>query len=285
MGIRRLIYEYRNKGLYPLYRALWLWVKNRDVKYCYVNLKRCKEYKTSDTVFIFGSGPSVNNITWKQLEYIKSHDSFGINHIFLLKFPMTYYYLGYEPTSNASLNALFTKDVRSVYENTLWFVPTKVFYRLYHPRIIPNFFPPNVKMVAFDYPPAVNFVKDRPFCANDFERTLVYRSTMTLVLYIVNMLGYKNIVLMGVDLHTHYHYHDHIDKVKEHRIDKGVYNHLKEGSSFEDLLPKKLAKKRTMEEYYYAVYELYFKPRGVNLYVGNKGNMLSPRIPLYPIFE
>ena len=58
----------------------------------------------------------------------------------------------------------------------------------------------------------------------------------------------------------------------------------KTGGSFESMIPKD-NKYRTMEEYYYAVDKLHFRPKGVNLYVGNKDNILSPRINIYPEFN
>jgi hypothetical protein len=287
-NLRKAISEYKNKSLYPLHKALWLWIKNRDIEYTSIKKQDWSKYKTSDTIFIFGSGPSINDISKEQWEYINTHDSFGINYFFLKRVPTTFYYCGYEPTSNHTLELSFANDekLRSLYQKSIWFLPSKVIYRLYHPRIIPSFFPQNTKLAIFDVPPSIQFDNDRHFLAEDFKRSILYRSTISTAIYLADCIGYKNIVLMGIDLHTYHHFFDDYEVFCEIRK-KYYYDQHKLGkeNTFEDLLPKKESKKRTLEEYYYAVNELYFQPKGTNIYVGNKNNMLSPRIPLFSEFE
>ena len=268
----------------PWYKALWQYNKNRDVKYQWVKREDWFKYKTSDTIFIFGSGPSINSISDEEWDIIGNHDSMGLNHAFLVGRPMTLFYLGYEPSSNQTLKQAFTGDLSSLYENTLWFVPTKIIFRLYHPRVIPEFFPPNTKIALFDLPRSIFLESDRPFIEADFQKSLIYRGVMGVGLHFADLLGYKNIVLLGVDLHTYRHFFDAYDVVKD---DREKYNEMmneRTGGCFESMVPKE-NKFRKMDEYYYSANELYFKPKGVNLYVGNKNNMLSPRIPLYPEFE
>ena len=275
--------EYKNRRLMPWHKALWRYYKNRDVNYHWIKKGDWLNYKTSDTLFIFGSGPSLNSISDEEWGIIGHHDSMGLNHAFLIGRPMTLFYLGYEPASNQTLERAFTRDLSSLYENTLWFVPKKIIYRFYHPRTTPEFFPANVKMALFDNLKAIFLECDRPFTEDDFQKSLIYRGVMCIGLYFADLLQYKNIVLLGVDLHTYKHFFDDYDVMKERKW----YNEYMEkttGGPLESMVPKD-NKFRKMDEYYYSVNELYFKPKGVNLYVGNKNNMLSPRIPLYPEFE
>ena len=106
---------------------------------------------------------------------------------------------------------------------------------------------------------------------------------MCLGLYFADLLGYKNIVLLGVDLDTYRHFFDDYE-ITKYRKWYNEYMEKKTGGPFESMIPKG-NKYRTMEEYYYKVNELYFQPKGVNLYVGNKDNMLCPRINLFPKFN
>ena len=267
----------------PWHKALRLYYKNKNVKLQYVKKEDWLRYKTSDTLFIFGSGPSINEIKSSQWDIIRKHDTMGLNHALLVKEKMTYYYLGYEPSSNQGTKKIFRSEIRKIYENTLWFLPTKVIYRLYHPRIIPEFFPPNPKIGIFDYPEAISLDSDRPFKKEDFQKSLVYRGVMCLGLYFADLLGYKNIVLLGVDLDTYRHFFDDYE-ITKYRKWYNEYMEKKTGGPFESMIPKG-NKYRTMEEYYYKVNELYFQPKGVNLYVGNKDNMLCPRINLFPKFN
>ena len=90
---------------------------------------------------------------------------------------------------------------------------------------------------------------------------------------------------MGVDLHTYRHFYDNFEVMKKEREETYKRDVSSQEGTFEDLLPQKDMKRRTMEDYYYAVNELYLQPKGANLYVGNQNNMLSPRIPLFPDFK
>ncbi|MDH3974319.1 MAG: hypothetical protein OEV42_08570 [Deltaproteobacteria bacterium] len=282
-NLRQAAREYRHYALFPIHKAGFRWVKNRNVAYSLIQQQDWPGYKTSDIIFLFCSGPSVNDLTREEWDIIKANDSFGLNYAFLTKFPMTFYYLGYEPSSNEILYHSFSKEIREIYENTLWFVPTKVVYRLTHPRTEPKFFPINPKLTLFEMPPAITFEDDRPFKSDDFQQSLLYRGSLGVGMHLIDLLGYKKIVLLGVDLHTYKHFYDDNEVMQEERTK--AYKHVNDKSSFDDLLPQKTQKKRSMEEYYYALDELYFRPKGVQLYVGNKDNILCPRIPVFPDFK
>ena len=60
-----------------------------------LTLENIKNYKTSNTLYILGSGPSVLDITDKQWQHIKSHNSMGFNHWYVHDFEPTFYDLSY----------------------------------------------------------------------------------------------------------------------------------------------------------------------------------------------
>ena len=157
-------------------------------------------------------------------------------------------------------------------------------YRLFLPRVVPELYPPNPKVGVFDYPPPIELDSDRPFQIEDFQRSLLYRGVMCLGLYFADLLDYRNIVLLGVDLHTYRHFFDDYEEAAEIRSWYNKHMEKITGGPFESMIPKG-NKFRTMEEYYYAVNELYFQPKGVSLYVGNKSNILHPRMKCYPEFN
>ena len=206
--LSELIYQYRHHSYSSITKAARLWLKNRDYAYSFVPQAKWAEFKTSDTIFLFGSGPSVNDITSAQWQIIQKNDSFGLNYVFLTKQPMTYFYLGYEPSSNQILSQSFKKEYRRIYSNSLWFVPTKVFYRLTHPRTVPEFFPYNPMIAKFSIPPAIIIRNGQSFTKNDFEKSLLYRGCIGIGLHMACLLDYKKIVLMGIDLHTYKHFYD-----------------------------------------------------------------------------
>ena len=55
------------------------------------------------------------------------------------------------------------------------------------------------------------------------------------------------------------------------------------GGKFESMIPNG-NKFRRMDEYYYALDELYFCPRGQKLYVVNADNMLARKLSVYSEF-
>lgn len=280
--IRKTIYilsEYYNKKYISIYSGIFRYFKYRNYQYTIVKTNEWHKYKTSDTVFIFGAGPSINDITESQYEHIKKHDSFGLSYFFLAEFPTTYYCLSME--GGGKNRNMFSDRYREIYEYTLWLLPRKALFRMIHPRITPEYFPVNSKVSMFDLPSAI-CLDSRSFTKDDFELSLFYRGTLSLALDIVNRIGYKNIVLMGVDLHTYKHFFDELHVTKNYCEEYAQVH--KKNKVFESMIPKK-GKGQPMDEYFYSVNELYFKPKGVNLYVGNKNNMISPCIPLYPKFE
>ena len=281
IGLRQALWEFRHRQTVPWREALRNWFRNSSIDYRWIPRPEWSRYKKSDTVFVFGSGPSVNALTPEQWDIIRAHDSIGLNFAFLANFPMTYFYLGYEPSSNESLRQAFSAALRQRYSESLWFVPTKVLCRLVHPRTVPEFFPFHPQLALFDLPPALRLDANRPFARADFDYSLVYRGVMGVGLHLVHQLGYRKIVLVGVDLNTHHHFFDDHPAMREERQ---VYNQkMSSGGVFESMIPKD-DKYRTMEEYYYALQELFFGPQGVQLYVSNENNLLSPRLPRYPGF-
>lgn len=277
---KMIIDQYRHQKIVSFWRAIYLWIKNYNHPYQWVDPNDWGNFKQSDTIFIFGSGPSINEITENQWEIIKRHDTFGLNAAFLLNYPTTYYYLGHELSSRNVMLKAFS-DKRSLFNDTLWFYQSKSLYRLIHPRIIPEYFPTRVKLAHYNWPPNINLDMDRPFQESDFQQSLSYRNIMSFALHIVDYLGYKNIVLLGVDLDTYGHFYDNYEVMKVEV--KDYKNKMSKNVVFESMIPKG-NKYRTMEEYYYAVNELYFKNKQTNLFVGNKYNLLSPKIPYYSLF-
>ena len=60
-----------------------------------VTLPELRESKTSDTIYVLASGPSVLEVTDKEWDHIQKHDSIGFNHWYVHSFEPTYYDLSY----------------------------------------------------------------------------------------------------------------------------------------------------------------------------------------------
>lgn len=279
---------------YLAYRELpFVWVKNRKLNYKIISLNEASGHKKSDTIFVLGSGPSVSNLAKEQWECISKHDSFGINFSFLLNFVPTFYSMedGKIKWYRDFIEQKF-KPYRKRFSETIWFISERHTFRFIHPRLTPGFFPVNPMCCFYDYPRAIELKEDRDFTEEDFTRySLVYRGSLSVVLHLVDRIGYKNIVLLGVDLHTCSHFFDDLEYM-EPCVEKNIEdmkpliekdrNIRDDGEvKFESMIPKG-GKYRTMEEYLYALNDLYLRPNGRCLYVPNRNNMLYPRLDLYP---
>ncbi len=265
----------------PYRKIFFIWFKNRKLKYKIVSLNEVKMYKKSDTIFILGSGPSMNKLTEKQWQHISRHDSFGINFSFLLNFVPTFHSM--EDGKNKWLRNFVEqrfKPYRKDFSKTIWFISEKHTSRFIHPRIIPDFFPEEPVGCFYKFPRAIGLNKNRPFTKEDFmNNSIVYRGSLTVALYLIDKIGYKNIVLLGVDLHTSKHFFDNLPEMQNY-INKQKSIFGKKERKFEAMIPKG-NKRNPINEYLHAANELYFKPKDVSLYIGNKDNLLYPNIKIY----
>ena len=91
LGPRRMLYEFLNARTVSVREAVPAWFRNASVPYTWIARERWAERKTSDTLFVVGSGPSVNDLSEVQWRHIGEHDSFGLNFAFLTRRPMTYF--------------------------------------------------------------------------------------------------------------------------------------------------------------------------------------------------
>lgn len=60
-----------------------------------LNLQELRKFKTSDTIYVLGSGPSILDITSEEWKHIKSKDSIGFNHWYVHDHQPTFYDLSY----------------------------------------------------------------------------------------------------------------------------------------------------------------------------------------------
>jgi len=279
-GIRELM----KRSYVKPWEGVSQWLKNSPVAYESVPPSEWSRFKKSDTLFVIGSGPSVERLTPNYWDFIRQHDSFGINYSFMNGIPTTYHYFSYEPRSAYAdarevLREVLTPELRRSLSKTLWFLSSKAMFRLVHPRIVPECFPDNPSIGIFHLPNAITLDSDRPFRSSDFQTSHSYRGTIGVVMTLIDRLNYKNIVLLGIDPQTSEHFTLKYPAMANARTK--YYEKFDPKQPYQGMKP--IGKRyRTIDEYFYAVRELYLEPKGVHLYMGVPNPMLSPRIPLYP---
>jgi hypothetical protein len=267
----------------PYHKIFFIWVKNRKLNYKIIALDEAKEHKKSDTIFILGSGPSIKELTKEQWQHISKHDSFGINFSFLLDFVPTFHSM--EDGQTKWMRGFIEERIspyRKKFSNTVWFISNRHLSRFIHPRLTPEFFPENPICCVYKFPKSIELSEDRPFIREDFTKnSIIYRGSLSVVLYLADLIGYKNIVLLGIDLHTPEHFFYDMPEMEEYvKIQKAIHDKDK----FQYMIPKP-NKSRPFDEYLYALINFYFKPQNINLYIGHKENLLSEGLRLYPWSE
>lgn len=283
--LRRWLDFYYNRYVGILER-FEIYVRNLDIKQVFLTLEDVRMRKKSDTLFLLGSGPSINDMTEQQWGMVRRHDSLAINWFIVHPFVPTYFHT--EVNRNPRWRQYFIDAMqkrREDYARTIFFVNSKARRRGLRPRFLPGLFSKNPIVCFFKSPKPVPVSKERPFRASDFEKSIVYRGTMNSALNIALMLEYKNIVLLGMDLRTTEYFYDTYGCTKWMREIAGAHQPLEERRKYPygmDHNPKIGRNKHPVVDLYYALNDFVLNPKGIRLYVGSPISLLYPRIPLYP---
>ena len=150
-----------------------------------------------------------------------------------------------------------------------------------HPRVLPEFFSENPICCCYEYPIPLQINAGEVVSQAHFEHGVYYRGALTLVLHLGFKLGYRRIVLVGVDLHNSAHFYDsypecrwmvrdgYVPPLDQRRIEVNWSIDTKDGS------------KIPIDQFLYSANELFFQPAGVELFVVSPESRLAGRIPIY----
>jgi len=287
--IRAVIRDHRQKRFISYKDAILNWYSTRNNNYKIYNLGDVKELKTSDTIFVLATGPSLNQLNSDHIKMIERHDSIGVSLSFLKK-ELTPTFLMPPMESADPICSKLRQDIfspyRKQYNNVIIFINKKALFRMVHPRLTPYLFPEEAKCFYFCQTEGIQLEKKRPFNDSDFGKSLRYRGKLTAVLDLVSKLDYKNIVLLGVDLDKWSYFYENMGgKVAEHLKNTyaaayGVEHVTEKNKKYVGMYPK-AGKYNTLDEYLYALRAYLKRKKDVNLFVGFKNNMLHPEIPAY----
>ena len=259
------------------------WLKNRR-QYSTLNFDDIrKDIKKSDTVFILGTGETINAIPEKQWKHIAEHDSAAINWWPLHSFVPTYYYSEY-PHKTEYFNYfknMLSDNISKNYQHTIFFLSlNRAVRRGIHPRVTPELFPENPAICFYQYHKPLRFENISELDSSSFERTVFYRGSLTAVLDLMNRIGYKKIVLLGVDLNKHLYFYDNHPGMRK-LFDSGYGTPLKERENNRHLMTLCAPRKIAIQEYLYLLNDLYYKPNDITLFCGSPKSLLAEKLPLY----
>ena len=254
-----------------------------------------EDLRHTDTVFLLGTGRSINNISQQRLAAIAAHDSMGLN--FWIRHPLIpriYFVEAAPPEAFDRLVELAWRREQD-YKDVVKIVTTVVNQSPLRERQLSKL-PPSwlgqlwpvdgVTMFARN-PSELRQELSRPRARGLFAdrgpvtRLFKYMGTMTSMISLAVRMGYRNIVLCGVDLSTPGHFHNDPERYPDMRgFSNGppTRRHL----MLADGLPHCGA-----DQVIYALADMVLRPRGVSLYVENDHSALYPIVPVAPdaLFE
>ena len=278
--------------LYHFFKFLKL--KNRICRYIRKNkLKhfstlQISDYKNNDSLFILGSGASINEYTEKEWEIIRHKNSIGFNFWLIHDFIPTFYM--FEPTRYEENNEIYFeifshraelyKDVPIIGKDleTGYFDVNAIPKNLRKNIFIPYRAPipgSNETYMAKALQLIVNYK-----LFSNCNTMLFRRASLSYLISFGVLAGYKNIILCGVDLNNaRYFYEDKSYSNKGFRIpETRPYTHM---HSTVD----KAFTGETIDMVVLTLYDFLLKPQGIRLYIGSKKSLLYPDLPFYPDFE
>ena len=247
--------------------------------------------KHSDTLFILGSGPSINQIPEARWQVIAKHDSAGLNFWPLHPFvPRTYFFESIEadayPIRNEILLRAFeargadygetikvATEIQRCGRQTIDMLPEAFRKNLYVAHAVPA---PARTLEELAY--ALEYLRARGYfhAHRNYGKLVKYAASLSALLLLGARMGYRQIVLCGVDLKTQEYFFE----------DEKFFPDTVKG----DFLPRQQAHytniplewRLPVAEVIQQIERQFLKPAGINLYLENSNSALWPNVPLAP---
>lgn len=243
--------------------------------------RRCQR---KDTIFIMGCGYSINDITKEKWRHIvEVGDIFSFNEFYKGKFvPINYHICGEITAQNYALiliNNKYKRDIKSYYDEISHnpFYKDTIFFLRYKKDMIKEPIPVAIWALFF-----LKAFKNKPVCpyrivtpkdailepSNNIHAISHNWATLFDAVNIAYILGYKKIVLVGVDLYDRRYFW--LEPKQSHEVD------LKPGKRYFDIHDTAENVVRGMK-----VWRAYLAKRGVKIYIYNPRSLLNKVLPVY----
>ncbi|MGB0177102.1 MAG: hypothetical protein ACPF9D_08045 [Owenweeksia sp.] len=255
------------------------------------------DYKTSNTIFVLGSGYSINKLSKEDWDHVATHDSYGFNTWMFHPFVPTYF--GLETQADRDYFEVMYKEMEhraKDYQEVQFFVQ------------FPHFYKAGVSYSGLDVP-AENWHYFAPFALHttnhsilrnkvkkaldhhhdDFHHIIHYSGSLSYVIMMCYTMGYTNIVLLGIDLNDPRYWFmkeglsgsakkleavhmEYVAKTGRSKLNGKHATIDKKFTSRYGSLP--------VDEYIEILADELAR-RDVKLYIGNESSKLHPTLPLY----
>lgn len=294
--LKKEIYNTKYYILYDRYKTQKLRSEIEDLGLKSSLEFKWSNYKKSDTLYILGSGLSVMDLTQNDWNEVKKHDSFGFNGWVFHDFIPTYY--GIEPMAN---NNVFNWYIRALRQKQEVFQNMPIFIQYQHMKMRGKHFDYegiDQNNIYYHVPYMPNTTNERVLkrCVQrfvrqshlDFSEVFHYSGSLSYVLNMGYVMGYKKMILLGVDLNTSEYYYSHgeagelakdfnqfqVDRPNKEKWDlKATHNTMS---------------KRVTESYgclpistYIGYFKEAIQDRNIELLIGSNKSALYPMLELY----
>lgn len=179
--------------------------------------------RRSDTLFVLGSGASINDLKKTDWDYIAKHDSVGFNFWFVHDFVPSYYI--YEESLDKKRNELFYEILEAkkyLYRDTVFLIKDievkNISYHKIPTEIRSNFY--LAPSISLKNPFLKNsyFKKVMKYCLsfinfmNKRKVKLLFnrKASIIFIITLAYYLGYKKVVLCGIDLNNNKYFFDDV---------------------------------------------------------------------------
>jgi hypothetical protein len=263
-----------------------------------------KKYKKSDTVFVLGSGATINDLSKEDWEIIKKHDSISFNLFIVHNFIATYHFQeapikGSFRDKEISLLTQIMNDRSELYKN----VPFIFRYRRFKEyglsksdfpeslqsnihvilTLMANSFQISVvrfwmKLFKFMYKIGIN---------RKFWSSIIYHAgSASYVTGFAHYAGYKKIVLLGIELNNQDYFWDTSKEENPYFEEcKSLRKFLRDNFTVHMTADREAQKNWNnnipVDEFLYLYNDTFLKPDDVKLYVGSNKSALYPKLELF----
>lgn len=248
-------------------------------------------FKTSDTLFVLGSGNSINSLTAADWNHVAEHDSVGFNFWLIHEFTPTYYFLEPPPEDQHECFIRHLERRKEQYRR----VPLVCDYKHWNwsgrgfeqfPKVllpnlylhVPYYFRSRSKRLIKWWLLAWKLGLLESSCP--LERIIHHRATVSAVTGFGILAGYRKIVLLGVDLAASCYFWEeeasgYSDLPRTAEVNRGRLHSTVD--------PNLTASERAIpiQEFLDVLEVKVMRHRRIRLYVGSRKSLLYPRFPLY----
>lgn len=262
--------------------------EKNDIKYRIVDRKELRKNKSSNKLFIFGSGRTLNDLTEKEIEHIQQHDSWMLN--FSNTFKITPTYASFEFVGDKiDYFKKLTSNVKNRDSYPLTYIKDLHYYSDLHTDFVKKEFDNmpitlDIRLHTKDIESLnstlhlIKYLKlDELFSQMNYNLGGV--TSVTTVMFHALALGYEEVILCGVDLNKDiYFFEESMESVFDKQLAK-----------YPIRIVNKEAVHSTMSEeftipadiFIYMINELFFKDEGISLRIASSKSLLYPKLSLY----